>query len=162
MSWPRPVRVIGVGSAFGDDALAWEVVRRLESENSGNEVSFHAVAGGHRILDVLDGRGTAILIDALACADNPGMLHRFEWPDERIDKMRPSTTHHVRPAEALQIAATLGILPPRVIVWGVEATRFYPESGLSESVARGLSELIHRLHAELRAGLAEHTRDQSR
>jgi len=28
MSWPRPIRVVGVGSPLGDDAVAWEIVRR--------------------------------------------------------------------------------------------------------------------------------------
>jgi hydrogenase maturation protease len=85
----RPVRVVGVGSPFGDDALAWEVVCRLQREKErGSGIEFHAVEGGQGLLDLLDGRGTLLLIDALSSAAAPGTIQRFEWPDPRIESGR--------------------------------------------------------------------------
>ena len=91
MRWPQPVRVVGVGSPHGDDALAWELVRRLESQMEGQtRLEFHVVEGGQRLLDLLDGRGSLLLVDALAPAGAPGTIHRFEWPDPQIDSLRPA------------------------------------------------------------------------
>jgi hydrogenase maturation protease len=151
MSWPRPLRVIGVGSPLGDDALAWEVVRGLRQKGWGSEVEFHAVEGGQKLLDVVDGQGSLLLIDALAPAGKPGTIQHFEWPDPRVEVLRPGSTHHLRPAEALELAATLGLLPSRVVIWGIEGESHDPQSGLSRAVAAAVPELVQRIHAELEA-----------
>ena len=112
MSWPGPIRIVGVGSPLGDDALAWEVVRNLREQHGlPREIEYHLVEGGQRILDVLDGRGTLLLVDAVVASTRPGTIHRFEWPDDRIASLRPGSTHDLRPAEALRLASVLGIAP---------------------------------------------------
>lgn len=151
MTWPRPIRVVGVGSALGDDALAWEVVRKLRErlETSHPEIDFQAVEGGQRVLDVLDGHGTLFLVDAVAAGRTPGMIYRFEWPDQCVEALRPGSTHHLRPAEALRLAAALAILPSRVIIFGIEAESFDPRSALSRPVASAVPELARRIAEEL-------------
>jgi len=148
---PRPIRVVGVGSPLGDDALAWEVVRKLRErlEASHPGIEFHAVEGGQRALDALDGRGTLFLVDAVAGGGTPGSIHHFDWPDQRVEALRPGSTHHLRPAEALRLAAALGILPPRVKVFGIEAESFDPGSALSPSVAAAVPELVGCIRKKL-------------
>jgi hydrogenase maturation protease len=117
----------------------------------GNDIEFHVVEGGQRLLDMLDGKGTLFLIDALAPAGSPGAMHRFEWPDQRVEVLRPGSTHHLRPAEALQLAKTLGTLPPHVVVFGIEAASLDPHQGLSPAVAVAVPELVGRIVNELEA-----------
>jgi hydrogenase maturation protease len=156
MSWPHPVRVVGVGSPLGDDAMAWEVVRELQQQKEwGSGIEFHAVEGGQRLLDVLDGHGTLVLVDALGSSVAPGTIQRLSWPDPHVEGLRPATTHHLQPAESLQLAATLGLLPPRVVIWTIAAERFEPHSTLSPAVAAAVPELVQRLVAELEAETAE-------
>jgi hydrogenase maturation protease len=150
MSQPRPIRVIGVGSPLGDDALAWEVVRNLrERQGLSPEIEVYMVEGGQRILDVLDGRGTLLLVDAIAAGTRPGTIHRFEWPDRRVEALRPGSTHDLRPAEALRLAEALGIAPPRVVVFGMEVESLDPQAGLSQSVMAAVPELVRRLVEEM-------------
>ena len=150
MTLPLPIRVIGCGSPRGDDALAWEVVRQLRNHGQILQaVELHAAEGGHQILDLLDGRGTLILVDAVSSGAPPGTIHRLEWPDRKVETLRPGSTHHVRPAEALHLAATLGLLPARVVVFGIEATSFDPNAGLSEPIASAVPELVQRILEEL-------------
>jgi len=150
MNWPRPVRVVGVGSPLGDDALAWEVVRKLRAQqNARKEIEVYLVEGGQRILDLLDGRGTLLLVDAVAAGASPGSIHRFHWPDQCIEALRPGSTHDLGPAEALRLAAALGIAPPRVVVFGIEIERIDLEPGLSQSVMAAVPELVRQLVEEL-------------
>ena len=106
------------------------------------------------ILDVLDGRCTLILVDAVCSGEPAGAVHRLQWPDVRLRALRPGSTHSLRPAEAVQLAATLGVLPPRVIVFGIEAARFDPGAGLSPEVAASVAVVVRRIREEL-----EHARD---
>jgi hydrogenase maturation protease len=151
MTWPCPIRVVGVGSPLGDDALAWEVVRDLrERQALRPEIEFYMVEGGQRILDVLDGRGTLLLVDAVGTSTRPGAIHRFEWPHQCVEALRPGSTHDLRPAEALRLAAVLGIAPLQVIVFGIEIETIDPHSGLSQSVRAAVPELVRRLVDELK------------
>ena len=146
MNLPPPIRVIGCGGAVGDDALAAEVIRRLRACLAPDpRVELHVVAGGQDILDLLDARGTLLLIDAVSSGAPPGTIHRLEWPDERLKTLRPGTTHDLRPAEALRLAAALGRLPERVVIFGLEAGDLSPRNELSEAVTTVLPELVARI-----------------
>jgi hydrogenase maturation protease len=146
MSWPRPIRVVAIGSPWGDDALAWEVLWQLRPWIGDRaDIEMHAFAGGQRLLDVLDGQGTLLVIDAAVTADAPGTIHCFEWPEPRIEAMRPGSTHHVLPAVALRLADALGLLPPRVMVFGIEIEHLDLSQGLSPSVAAAVPALVRRI-----------------
>jgi hydrogenase maturation protease len=149
MTMPCPVRIIGAGSPQGDDAVGWEVVRRLRKigmERDG--VQLHVAEGGQRFLDWLDGQGSLVLVDAVAGAQ-PGTVHRFEWPNLRLQTPRPGSTHGWGPAEALELAAVLGVLPPHVIIFGVEAATWGPGQGLSTPVEAAIPGLLERIRAEV-------------
>jgi hydrogenase maturation protease len=156
MDWPEPVRIIGVGSPMGDDAVAWEGVSNLRGrvgELAG--VEFHAVGGGERLLDLLDGKGSLLLIDALAGAAEPGVMHRFAWPDPRLDILQLGSTHGLRPAETLQLAAVLGVLPRKVVIIGIQVTTCKTGAGLSAAVAAAIPEVVDCVVAEL-SSIASH------
>jgi hydrogenase maturation protease len=144
-----PIRVVGCGSPQGDDALGWEIIRLLRDEDLPAEIELHAAQVGHQILDVLDGQGTLVLVDAMASVTAAGTIHRYVWRDLPVELLRPGTTHHLRPAEALRLAAALGLLPPRVIVWGIEAESFEAQTNLSSAVATAVPELLRRITEEL-------------
>jgi hydrogenase maturation protease len=130
--------------------VAWEVVRQLQRrEGWRGDIVFHVVEGGPGLLDVLDGRGTLVLVDALASSEPSGTIQRLEWPEPRLEALRPGTTHHLKPVEALRLAATLGLLPARVVIWAVTGESFDPQSGLSAAVAAAVPEAVRRITAEL-------------
>lgn len=151
MTGAMPVRVIGCGSAQGDDALAWEVIRRLRGDaRLPSGVELRSVEGGHQLLDMFDGCPMLIVVDAISSGRAPGLIHRFEWPDARLDTLRPGTTHHMRPAEALELAATLGILPQRVVIFGIEMSHLGSSEGLSQAVAAAVPGVVDGIVEELR------------
>jgi hydrogenase maturation protease len=151
MSKPRPIRVVGIGSPMGDDAVAWEVVARLRQREWPHDIELWTLEGGQRLLDILDGRGRLILVDALAPAGNPGAIRRFDWPDSGVEVLRPGSTHDLRPAAVLELAAMLGLLPAQVSIHAVEGEGFAPETGLSAKVRAAVGELVRRIGGELGA-----------
>jgi hydrogenase maturation protease len=154
MSLPRPVRVVGLGSPAGDDAVGWAAVDDLQKAIRKEGIEFHRVPGGQGLLDVLDGRGTLIVIDAARGDGSPGTIHRFDEFAGRLDVLRPGTTHGLGAAAALELAATLRLLPPRVVVFGMEAADLSPGAALSPAVTAALPELVRRVAVELNEGEA--------
>lgn len=150
MILPRPVRVVGVGSPWGDDSLAWEVIRQLRNRHDlPPAIELFQVDGGQRILDILDGEGTLVLVDAALGSASPGTIHRFEWPNKGVEILRPGTTHHWGPAEALRLAAATGIAPPRIVILAMEIEKIDSHAPLSPIASACLPGLVELLLQEL-------------
>lgn len=150
MTLPSPIRVIGCGSPLGDDAVGWELIRYLRQIGTGsNDTELHAVSGGDQLLDKLDSAGTLLLIDAVRSGAPPGTIHRMEWPDKRVETLQPGSTHQLGPSAALRLAETLGLLPRRVIVFGVEAGAIEPAGELSEPVTAIIPHLAECINEEI-------------
>jgi len=150
MSDLAPLRVVGVGSPHGDDAVGWAVVRGLREQFAMVDgIHWHLLGGGQGLLDVLDGRGTLWLVDALVSGCAAGLVRRFDWPDARVELLRPGSTHDLRPAEALNLAAALSLLPFRVVLFGIEIGSVGPDEELSPAVSAAVPELIRRMADEL-------------
>ncbi len=148
MTRPASLRVVGCGSPHGDDAAGWSVIDQLDAR-VGQDVSLHRAAGGHDLLELLDGRGSLILVDAVSSGAAPGTLHRFQWPDGRMQTLRPGSTHDLGLAVALRLADVLGLLPARVVVHGIEVGRCASHEGLTIAVADVLPRLVGSIVREI-------------
>ncbi|MBI3463376.1 MAG: hydrogenase maturation protease [Planctomycetes bacterium] len=144
MTWQPPIRVVGCGSPQGDDAVGWRAIERLRSQMRPN-VETHTVSTGWELLDILDGRGTLLLIDAVQSGQPPGTIHELRWPDPRLEQAHRGSTHGVSPAEALRLADACGLLPARVFIFAIEVGALAPLARLSSPAAASVAELTRRL-----------------
>ncbi len=81
MTAPLRVLVAGVGNVFlGDDGFGVEVVRRMADDTVPEEVKVadFGIRGLHLAYELLEGRDTAILIDASPRGGDPGTLYLLE------------------------------------------------------------------------------------
>jgi hydrogenase maturation protease len=96
------------------------------------------------LLNAWEGRAAAVIVDAMRCdGARPGTLRRFDvgrtpLPAERTT---PASTHTAGVGEVIELARTLGRLPPRIIVYAVRGARFALGSGLSIPVRAALPAL---------------------
>jgi len=154
MTLPRPVRIVASGSDWGDDAVAWEVIAQLRRQvGERPDLELFAVHGMEQILGALDAHGTLIIVDAVSSGAPPGTIHCFDWPDRRLQPRRAGSTHGLDAGTVLDLAAVLGVLPARVIVFGIEAQcREAPTAEcatLSVPVRAAVPELVRRLVQEV-------------
>jgi hydrogenase maturation protease len=61
------------------------------------------------------------------------------------------STHRFGLADALELARALGRLPPRVVVYGIEGSRFAPGRPMSPAVAAAVERLAGVLSTEMAA-----------
>jgi hydrogenase maturation protease len=122
--------VIGIGNAArGDDAAGLIAARRLGGlEHEGDPVG---------LLDLWDGADCAVVIDAVSSGAAAGTVHRFDAAGAPLPAWSRSSasTHAVGLAEAIELARTLGRLPPRLVVYGIEGERFEAGTQLTPAVA---------------------------
>ena len=108
---------------FGDDGVGIVIVERLkklldEYENVDIEETSW---GGFRIIDLLSGYQSVIIIDALRTTKKPiGFIHRFDYKD-LINSVRMVSFHDINFATAVELAKLMDIpMPEKIKILGIE------------------------------------------
>ncbi len=144
---PCRVRIVGLGSPFGDDRGGWEVVDQLRGALPlGGRAE--TVSDPLAVLDCPLGCELLVVIDVCRGAGSAGSCHRFVWPDPRLIAGGGVSSHGIGLASALELAAALGQLPPRVIVFAIEGDSAEPGANLSQVIKTAVPEIVSRVLAE--------------
>jgi hydrogenase maturation protease len=128
----------------GDDAAGPLVARRLR------ELGIYAREHGGEALSLIEewrGAAEVILVDAVVTGAPRG--HVTVWdalaaPLGGNSMLRSS--HSLGLADAVALARTLGWLPPRLTLYGIEACRFEVGEQPSNAVLRGVEQVARRIH----------------
>ncbi len=149
----RPL-VLGVGTRHRrDDAVGLEVVTRVAARVGEQARTVPCEGDGTTLLDRWAGEPFVVLVDALAPRGRPGRVERLEGDFEaRLADPPPTSTHGLSVGEAWRLGRSLGMLPGRLVVYGVEGVDFTPGFGLSELVARVVDPVVDAVVAELTGG----------
>jgi hydrogenase maturation protease len=141
------LKVVGVGNRWRRDDAAGLLVAELLAQRglAGVEVIEHE-GEPLDLIDTCSGAQAVWLVDAASSGAAPGSVHRFDASERELpSSMFRVSTHRLGVGEALELARTLGRLPPRVTVYGVEGARFDAGAELSPAVAaaaRGVAAAI--------------------
>ncbi|HEY4897319.1 MAG TPA: hydrogenase maturation protease [Solirubrobacteraceae bacterium] len=144
--------MIGVGNALrGDDAAGLEVVRLLSARAAAAGVVVREQEGeALGLLEQWDGADVAILVDAIHSGAPAGTVHRVDASRRPIPARlgSSSSTHAIGVAEAVELARAMGRLPARVILVGLEGTRFDTGAALSAEVRAAVGEMAEAVLRE--------------
>jgi hydrogenase maturation protease len=148
------MRVIGVGSPFGDDRAGWEVAAALEAALQCAaapplRVDIRACdRPGASLVHLLAGVRHAVIIDVAVAAGAPAGAVR--WLGEReMEARRAASSHGFGLAEALGLARALGDAPSRVSVLAISATHFEGDA-LSDPVREAVPVAVREVLALIR------------
>ena len=145
--------VIGCGNADrGDDAAGLLVARRLrEMGVEAQEQSGEALA----LMESWRGAGEdveVVLIDAVVTGAPVGTITVWDAREAPVigDFLRCST-HAFGVAEAIQLARVVDLLPPRMLIYGIDAGRFDFGAPPSVEVAWAIEEVAERIRQHVGA-----------
>jgi hydrogenase maturation protease len=144
--------LLAVGNeSRGDDAAGLLVARRLR-HRTGDVTVREMRPDGIELLEVWQDAESVVIVDATSSGAPPGTITRF---DAVAGALPASTfavsTHVVGVAQAVELARTLGRLPARLIVIGIEGRRFGQGDALSPEVGSAVEEAAERALKELRS-----------
>ena len=145
------IRIIGVGNLFrGDDAAGLLAARRLKDLVGDRAEVVEAELAGLDVLDLMADASDVILIDAARSGRPAGTIHRLDASAGPLSgDLFPHSTHALNAVDAIEMGRTLGLLPPRVIVYGVEVGDTTAGNALSPAVAGALNQVVERVLREL-------------
>lgn len=119
------VRVIGAGRTdCGDDAAGALVARALRARLPECIAVVECPGEMYRLIEAWEGAEAVIVVDAVSSGAPPGTVYRLDAQRDPLPPDRSTSTHGFGLAAALELARALGLLPPRVVVYGIEGGDF--------------------------------------
>lgn len=154
------IRIIGVGSPFGDDRLGWVAAEQLRQSRRFAVFPPDSISISTRdrpgvlLAPEWEAAAKVLLLDAVRSGAPPGTLHRVAG-QEIVSRGRSLSSHGLGVAEALELARALGAPVEAFVLHGIEAD---PRNGsgetLSAAVQRALPALCDRVEREVAERLA--------
>jgi hydrogenase maturation protease len=113
-----PIKIIGIGSAYGDDQLGWQLIANLQRKLPQLEL---ICANPYNLLSHLTNAQPLILIDAIQANLPLGQICWWENPNPQIIPTKTFSSHSLDLSNILQLAYNLGQLPQQWILSGIVA-----------------------------------------
>ena len=144
------IRIIGIGSPFGDDAVGWRVIEHLQGRVPDAVELLSLDRPGAGLVQWLEGADHVVLIDGIRSDGRPGEVRSVAL--DALDALPESpSTHGFGLAHALRLAGAMGALPARLAIHAIELGTLERDK-LSPAVAAGAATLADRLALEFTRG----------
>jgi hydrogenase maturation protease len=146
------IRIIGIGSPFGDDACGLEAARQLARDAPAGAEVVMADRPGAGLIELMDGVEACLIIDAVRSGARPGTVHDLDLRDLTISSARAFSSHDLGVAEAVQLAEALGRLPAHCRLLGIEigARVSAASERPAPAVRRAIGDVVHRARQWIR------------
>ncbi len=159
----KRVLVLGIGNADrGDDGIGPLAVEAM-ADRLPDEVELRVRSGDLlALIDDWTGFERVIVIDAAACLDAPGRVHRVDALREPLPlPPLPASSHAFGLPEALALAQALGSAPADVVVYAVEGEDFEAGAAMTPKVQAAVQAVADRVLREVRRLLEPHREEKS-
>ncbi len=139
------MRIIGCGNLErGDDGVGVVVVQRLR------QLGIEARVRTGEALDLMEawaGADDVIVVDAVVTGAPVGTVHVWDDCLAEMPRSLSASTHGFGVPEAIELARTLGRLPSRLRVYGIEGRQFEVGAGISPEVERAGEQVAQEIVA---------------
>jgi hydrogenase maturation protease len=145
--------VVGVGNTErGDDGIGRLVARLLMGRAPSHVRLVERCGEATELLNDMEGAGAVWLIDAAQSGAPVGTIHRIDCAaSNAIVPQGSVSSHGFGVAEAVALTRALGTLPPRCVVYAIEAVDFTPGAPPSPTATNAAREVAERILGELAA-----------
>jgi hydrogenase maturation protease len=147
------MRIIACGNRNrNDDGAALVVAERLRS--LGVEVT--VVSGeAASLIETWKDADDVIIIDTVVSGTSVGTVHLWDSEQSLPLSFAPASTHGLGVAEAIEFARTLGLLPARLRLYGIEGQDFGFGTNLSPELLPAIGKVVALVFARTRMSTAE-------
>ncbi|WP_131795000.1 hydrogenase maturation protease [Fluoribacter gormanii] len=148
------IKVLGIGSPFGDDQAGWKVAAELKQQIvihphiAPNLLIESHDRPGVRLIELIRGFNTIFIVDAVKSDSAIGTIHRFDR-DALLDSEPRFSTHGISILQALQLANALNELPANLLFYGIEIDAISLDETLSAHVEQAIKDLTRLLLNEI-------------
>lgn len=144
--------VIGIGNEYrGDDGVGRVLARRMVALDLPNVEIRESSGESFSLMELWAETQKVILVDAIQSGATPGTVQRFDAGSQPLptEFVQQCSTHALSLPEAVELARSLGQLPPEVVIFGIEGLSFEHGNNLTPTVAKAADEAFELIRKEL-------------
>lgn len=145
------IKIIGIGSPFGEDQAGWKVVEILQhslATQSDLEI-INYDRPGVRLLSYIQNAECVYLIDAVKSGRTQGYIYRLE--NKKIADLEVIlSTHDMGVIQTLQMGAALKMLPKKIILYGIEINELSNDGFISPVIEKSIRVVAHQIKKEVK------------
>lgn len=145
--------VLALGNPLrGDDGIGAAILDALP-EMPADVVLLDGGTPGLDLVLSLQGHDRVIILDAADMGEPPGVWRQTQ-PDVLLanDSSLRGNLHNAGLSEALSLSEALGVLPPEIVILGIQPAEIGWEQGLSPPVAEAIPRVCEAVLRLLRSG----------
>ena len=148
---PSSILALGVGNILlSEKGVGVRVVEAMKEIKLPDNVELlDGGTGAFDLFDVMAGRDTVIIIDAVKDCGEPVSVYRFRPDDIRMQRQYLTSVHQVSLPDTLAIAKFAGFSPHDVIIYGIEPKEIGWDLELSPEVAAVVPRVMKLVLGEL-------------
>jgi len=153
----KPITLFGVGNTLrGDDGIGVVLARSVGALSPRRFTVCECTGEPAALIQQWSGVEAAMLFDAVHSGGAPGAIFRVDVAETSLpDAFQQTSTHGFGVAEAVELARALGVLPGRLLVYGVEAASFDQGAEMSPEVAAAVPEVVRMAACDAAAWTGE-------
>jgi len=143
--------IIGIGNEFRhDDGVGIAVARALRSQVPEGVAVLERGGEGTDLIAAWSGADLVIAIDAVSSGEPAGTIHRYQVDAVSADSLPTAgifrgTSHQIGLGEGIALGKLLGMLPTRMIVYGIEGQTYGDGVALSPAVQHAVGDVVSRI-----------------
>ncbi len=147
----KKILCIGIGNEFRqDDGIGIKVAREISAWQDPRIETRLYNRGAVELISNWKDYETVFVTDAVISGKTPGSIFRFDIPPQELPAtLFCTSTHAFNLADVVRLAQTLNALPPRLIIFGVEAHSVDHGQNLTPAVQKGMKTIIQMITDEL-------------
>jgi hydrogenase maturation protease len=145
-------RIIGIGNvARGDDEAGIAVARVLRAMALPADVAVVECSGeGTALLEAWQGIESVMLVDAVSTGTPPGTIHRLDVRAKPLPAdLVAYSTHAFGVTGAIELGRVLGMLPPRLVLYGIEGECFDIGAHMTDTVSQAVFPLAGKIAGDI-------------
>jgi hydrogenase maturation protease len=144
--------IIGIGNKFrSDDAAGLIAASRIKDLRLDKTDVEESAGDGAGLIDTWTGRKNVILIDAVLSGSAPGTVHRLELTSRLLPtEFFKFSTHLFSIPQAIYLSASLGTLPDKLLILGIEGKSFDPGEAISGEAESAINNIVNIVQQEVK------------
>jgi hydrogenase maturation protease len=149
----RKTLLIGIGNEYRSDDGVGLVVAREIHEKLIPLITVKEESGeGAALMEAWQGFQNVFIVDAVSSGAMPGTIFRIDANKETVPaKFFHYSTHAFSVAEAIELARVLNVLPPNLIIYGIEGNNFNAGTTISFPVQQAAHKIIEQIVKDMQS-----------
>jgi hydrogenase maturation protease len=147
----KKILFIGIGNEYrSDDGIGLMIARNVRERHLLSVRVKEESGEGAALMEAWRGYTTVMIADAVSSGAKPGTIFIIDAGKNNLPaKFFHYSTHAFSAAEAIELAREIKILPPRLLVYGIEGANFTAgvtiSHGVQESARRVLEQIVKKV-----------------